>query len=44
VWDATQQLRGESGKRQVEGAHTAAVHMMGAGSVCVMHMLHRENA
>ncbi|HXF07570.1 MAG TPA: thiolase family protein [Candidatus Acidoferrales bacterium] len=44
VWDATMQLRGEAGQRQVEDAHTALVHMMGAGSVCVMHMLHRENA
>lgn len=42
VWDATQQLRGEAGKRQVQGARNGMVHMMGAGSICVMHMLHRE--
>ena len=41
IWDATQQLRGESGKRQVEGATNAMVHMMGAGSICIMHMLQR---
>ncbi|MDY6941728.1 MAG: thiolase family protein [Pseudomonadota bacterium] len=44
VWDATLQLRGEAGKRQVDGAQNAAVHMMGAGSVCVMHMLSREDS
>jgi acetyl-CoA acetyltransferase len=43
VWDATVQLRGEAGKRQVEGARNGMVHMMGAGSICVMHMLQRED-
>lgn len=43
VWDATQQLRGEAGKRQVEGARNALVHMMGAGSVCAVHILQKEN-
>jgi acetyl-CoA acetyltransferase len=42
VWDATQQLRGESGPRQVDGADTALIHMMGAGSVCAIHILQRE--
>ena len=42
VWDATLQLRGEAGKRQVEGARTGLVHMMGAGSVCCMHILQRQ--
>ncbi len=42
VWDATQQLRAEAGARQVEGARTGLVHMMGAGSVCVVHILQRE--
>lgn len=37
------QLGGEAAQRQVNDAHTALVHMMGAGSVCVMHMLQREN-
>ncbi|MBV1913897.1 MAG: thiolase family protein [Pseudomonadales bacterium] len=42
VWDAVTQLRGESDKRQVEGAQNAMVHMMGAGSICIMHMLQKE--
>ncbi|PCJ13965.1 MAG: transporter [Gammaproteobacteria bacterium] len=42
VWDATQQLRGEAGDRQVEGADIGMVQMMGAGSICIMHMLQRE--
>jgi len=37
-----QQLRGESGPRQVAGARNAMIHMMGAGSICVMHMLQRD--
>jgi acetyl-CoA acetyltransferase len=41
IWDVTQQLRGESGVRQVEGARTGLAHMMGAGSVCVVHILQR---
>lgn len=42
IWDVTQQLRGESGQRQVEGARHGLAHMMGAGSVCVVHILSRE--
>jgi acetyl-CoA acetyltransferase len=41
IWDITQQLRGESGQRQVEGARIGLAHMMGAGSVCVVHILKR---
>lgn len=41
IWDATRQLRGEQGKMQVDGAHTALAHMMGAGSICLVHMLQR---
>jgi acetyl-CoA acetyltransferase len=43
IWDVTQQLRGESGVRQVEGAQIGMAHMMGAGSVCVVHILRREH-
>ncbi|MCC6959153.1 MAG: thiolase family protein [Dehalococcoidia bacterium] len=43
IWDVTQQLRGESGVRQVEGAQVGLAHMMGAGSVCVVHILQRES-
>lgn len=42
IWDVTQQLRGESGQRQVENARVGLAHMMGAGSVCVVHILQRE--
>ncbi len=41
VWDATRQLRGEQGPFQVHDARNALVHMMGAGSVCVIHILQR---
>ncbi len=43
IWEITQQLRGESGKRQVAGAKLGLAHMMGAGSVCVIHILERES-
>lgn len=42
IWETTQQLRGESGPRQVKGARIGMAHMMGAGSVCVIHILQRE--
>jgi len=42
IWETTRQLRGESGRRQVEGARLGLAHMMGAGSVCVIHILERE--
>jgi acetyl-CoA acetyltransferase len=41
IWDTVQQLRGEAGARQVDGARTGLAHMMGAGSVCVIHILQR---
>lgn len=44
IWDVTQQLRGESGERQVDGAEIGLAHMMGAGSVCVVHILKAESA
>ena len=37
VW----QLRGEAGKRQVANARNGICHMMGGGSVCVMHILQK---
>jgi acetyl-CoA acetyltransferase len=42
IWDVTTPLRGESGPRQVEGAQTGLAHMMGAGAVCVVHILQRQ--
>jgi acetyl-CoA acetyltransferase len=41
IWETTLQLRGEAGPRQVEGARTGLCHMMGGGSVCVIHILQR---
>lgn len=41
IWDVTQQLRGQAGPRQVEGARVALAQMMGAGAVCVIHILQR---
>jgi acetyl-CoA acetyltransferase len=41
IWETTLQLRGEAGKRQVEGARVGLCHMMGGGSVCVIHILTR---
>jgi acetyl-CoA acetyltransferase len=42
IWDTTVQLRGQAGARQVEGARTGLAHMMGAGSVCIIHVLQRR--
>jgi acetyl-CoA acetyltransferase len=42
IWETTLQLRGEAGKRQVENARIGLCHMMGGGSVCVIHILQRD--
>ena len=42
IWETTLQLRGEAGRRQVEDARVGLCHMMGGGSVCVIHLLVRE--
>jgi acetyl-CoA acetyltransferase len=41
IWDVTRQLRGEAGVLQVEGARVGLAHLMGAGSVCAVHILQR---
>lgn len=41
IWETTLQLRGEAGDRQVDGARTGLCHMLGGGSVCVIHILQR---
>jgi acetyl-CoA acetyltransferase len=42
IWETTLQLRGEASGRQVDGARVGLCHMMGGGSVCVVHMLQKE--
>lgn len=42
IWETTLQLRGEAGRRQVDGARIGLCHMMGGGSVCVIHILQRD--
>lgn len=42
IWETTLQLRGEAGKRQVKDARIGMCHMMGGGSVCVIHLLQRD--
>jgi acetyl-CoA acetyltransferase len=42
IWETTLQLRGEAGKRQVAGARIGLCHMMGGGSVCIIHILRRD--
>jgi acetyl-CoA acetyltransferase len=48
IWETALQLRGEAGPRQVkrrktgEIARTGLCHMMGGGSVCVIHILQRD--
>ncbi len=39
--ELTQQLRGQSGQRQVEGARTALQHNLGLGGACVVTMYQR---
>jgi hypothetical protein len=39
VWETVLQLRGRAGPRQVEGATTGLCQMIGAGGVCVIHIL-----
>jgi benzoylsuccinyl-CoA thiolase BbsB subunit len=41
VWETVQQLREQSGRRQVEGAKAGLVHMVGVGGVCLVHILKR---
>jgi acetyl-CoA acetyltransferase len=43
IWETTLQLRGEAGARQRKGARVGLCHMMGGGSVCVVHVLQRDS-
>jgi hypothetical protein len=41
VWETALQLRGQAGHRQVQGATAGLCQMIGAGGVCVIHILKR---
>lgn len=41
VHETVLQLRGAAGPRQVEGARTGLLHMVGIGGVCLVHILQR---
>jgi acetyl-CoA acetyltransferase len=41
ICEITTQLRGEGGERQHPGARTGLAHMVGVGTVCVVHILQR---
>jgi hypothetical protein len=38
VHEVVQQLRGEAGERQVDGARRALAHLVGGGSVCTVNL------
>jgi acetyl-CoA acetyltransferase len=42
IFELTAQLRGEAGRRQVEGARAGLAHLVGGGSVCAVTLLRRE--
>jgi acetyl-CoA acetyltransferase len=41
VYEVATHLRGEAGKRQVEGAKVGVTHVIGLGSACAIHVLER---
>ena len=43
ICEITRQLRGEAGERQHPGARLGLAHMVGIGSVCVVHILSNSN-
>ncbi len=42
VHEVVQQLRGEAGDRQVDGARTALAHLVGGGSVCTVSLFQAD--
>jgi acetyl-CoA acetyltransferase len=44
IYEVTTHLRGEAGKRQVEGAKLGLTHVIGLGSACGIHILERVSA
>jgi acetyl-CoA acetyltransferase len=41
IYEVTTHLRGEAGKRQVEGARVGLTHVIGLGSACAVHVLEK---
>jgi acetyl-CoA acetyltransferase len=41
IWETVVQLRGQAGARQVDGARTGLIQLIGAGNVCLIHILQR---
>jgi len=41
IYEISQHLRGEAGKRQVEGARLGMTHVIGLGSACAIHILEK---
>jgi acetyl-CoA acetyltransferase len=41
VYEVATHLRGEAGKRQVEGATLGLTHVIGLGSACAIHILEK---
>jgi acetyl-CoA acyltransferase len=43
IYEVAAHLRGEAGKRQVDGARLGLTHVVGAGSACAVHVLERAS-
>jgi acetyl-CoA acetyltransferase len=43
IYEVTTHLRGEAGKRQVEGARVGLTHVIGLGSACAVHVLEKAS-
>jgi acetyl-CoA acetyltransferase len=41
IYEVSTHLRGEAGKRQVDGARLGLTHVLGLGSACAIHILER---
>jgi acetyl-CoA acetyltransferase len=41
IYEVVTHLRGEAGKRQVDGARVGLTHVVGAGSACAVHILEK---
>ena len=41
IYEVSTHLRGEAGKRQVDGARLGMTHVIGLGSACAIHILER---